>query len=312
MIPFMGMTLKWAWLGSRPWSNFIGPYENRFLMESVSEPGDHGPRWGSYGRWGQAGSLRNIGQTIGASQGVRLYDNANDIPIPTGSNEGFALVALIRPNGQGNQVNGAEQCRIACKASDLGSGTDDFDWMLGMETTTNVVRTRFNITTGNTYLGSLAVQPDALNIAGMYRKDGETGWHTILMREDGQYDDSYTSLGNGAYTPRAASSYPVVIGANAQGVLDGTTDSVQAFHGDVLALYLFTDGLWTEQMARSLMRSPWQMFAGQRFFVPTDQGTAVVTIDEQGGSTVIITDVNTNETWQDGATGLIVTGTGFV
>ena len=63
--------------------------------------------------------------------------------------------------------------------------------------------------------------------------------------------------------------------------------------------------------AEEFRANPWQIFKRRTILVPMT-GQAVVVEVAPDGTTVIITDVNTNETWQDGATGLIVTGTGFV
>ena len=53
------------------------------------------------------------------------------------------------------------------------------------------------------------------------------------------------------------------------------------------------------------MANPWQTFEPRTLLIPVSAGVAA-------GTTVIITDVDGNETWIDGATGLVITGSGFV
>lgn len=71
--------------------------------------------------------------------------------------------------------------------------------------------------------------------------------------------------------------------------------------------------MWNKKKSQAFIdafrRNPWQIFKHQIIYVPLIPG--IVSIQEGPGTTVIITDVNGDETWVDGATGLIITGTGF-
>lgn len=56
--------------------------------------------------------------------------------------------------------------------------------------------------------------------------------------------------------------------------------------------------------------NPWQVFQQQRILIPM---TAAEVVEQLGpDTTVFVTDVNTTESWNDGDTGLPITGTGFV
>lgn len=70
--------------------------------------------------------------------------------------------------------------------------------------------------------------------------------------------------------------------------------------GQVGYLLIFNREFTAEQHA-SIAANPWQIFEPERIpvFVPA------------AASSVVITDVDTDETWDDGDTGLIITGTGF-
>ena len=65
----------------------------------------------------------------------------------------------------------------------------------------------------------------------------------------------------------------------------------------------------TEAFVEAFRRNPWQIFGSQRILIPM---TAAAVVEELGPeTTVFITDVNTTESWDDGDTGLIITGSGF-
>lgn len=90
-----------------------------------------------------------------------------------------------------------------------------------------------------------------------------------------------------------------------QGSQPGTPGSNQT-----ALLVLVSTRLWTDVEAESFVRNPWQIFKPQRFYVPM---TAAAVVEQFGPeTTVIITDVDGDETWVDGTTGLIITGSGFV
>lgn len=69
-----------------------------------------------------------------------------------------------------------------------------------------------------------------------------------------------------------------------------------------------TDGEWN-----AMVDHPWQIFAPQRYFVPTIGEVIITESTPEAPSTVIITSVNSGtNTWQDGATGITIAGSGFV
>lgn len=229
-------------------------------------------------------------------------------PISASSNA-FSVIGIVKLIGNGAHAVESTDPRIWTK--DQGSGGDDHDLMLGLVRSNGYVTPRTRVRTGGsttTVFVSGAVSTDVV----------DDGWHLIAMSAsqnggtititvqglypDGRYVSNFAPI-SGSYTPRTT-----------------TTEAMWATAGleqnysemGILGVWFFEDLLVDEGLLREFWKNPWQVFAPQRFFVPMDQGTAIVTIDEEGGTTVIITDVNTNETWQDGATGLIVTGTGFV
>ena len=57
------------------------------------------------------------------------------------------------------------------------------------------------------------------------------------------------------------------------------------------------------------------VFRKERYFIPIYRGFVVRdegTDSNPPTTTVFVTDVNTTESWDDGDTGLVITGTGFV
>ena len=199
----------------------------------------------------------------------------------------------------------------------MSRGTDtDATFVAQREDTTTVAWQLAN-TIGNTSggwgwnVGSVSQTPTTLESGGS-ASDGE--WHIVHVRA--LFGTNVQLFVDGVVyntTPISDTRVPV---ANAIQMSVGNrwqTYPTTGFEGDIDVAFV---GVWRRRLTAaeiaSHAKNPWQVFAPQRFFVPMDDGGAVVTIEEGPTTTVIITDVNTNETWQDGATGLIVTGTGFV
>jgi hypothetical protein len=88
-----------------------------------------------------------------------------------------------------------------------------------------------------------------------------------------------------------------------------------AFEGDIDVAFV---GVWRRMLSEAEIMShaanPWQVFAPQRFFVPMVEGETIRSeAPSEPTSTVIITSVNSGtSTWQDGATGVTIAGSGFV
>lgn len=142
-------------------------------------------------------------------------------------------------------------------------------------------------------------------------EDGE--WHlmgfsaqlsdVIELYEDGVKkvsDASNTVFGNTGYVP-------ISVG-NRWGTYQSTTGL--NFGGDIALVAIWENRYLTAGEHAELARNPWQVFKPQQFFVPMDDGGVVVTIE--AGGNVTITDVNTTESWADGDTDLVITGSGFV
>lgn len=243
------------------------------------------------------------------SSGYRYRAAPGDIGPISDSSDAFSIIGIVKLIGNG--AHGVESSDPRIWTKDQGSAGDDHDLMLGLVRSNGHVTPRTRVRTGGSTATVFVDGAIATNVV-------DDGWHLIAMSArqggstltitihglypDGRYVSNFAPI-SGNYTPRTT-----------------TTEAMWATAGleqnysemGILGVWFFEDLLVDEGMLREFWKNPWQVFAPQRFFVPMDQGTAIVTIDEEGGSTVIITDVNTNETWQDGATGLIVTGTGFV
>ena len=106
-----------------------------------------------------------------------------------------------------------------------------------------------------------------------------------------------TSLNTRTYTMASAGSIKEIwVGGRS-----GATDDVD---GEIAFVAAFRGYHSLDQIA-SISANPWQLFE------PRYQPLLMTSEDEEA-ATVVITDVNTTESWDDGDTGLIATGTGFV
>ncbi len=81
----------------------------------------------------------------------------------------------------------------------------------------------------------------------------------------------------------------------------GRSDGTDDLDGRIAFVAAFAD-YHSEAMIRSISKNPWQLFEPRTVRIPT--GLAIIV--------PVITDVDTDEAWDDGDTGLIATGTGFV
>ena len=89
------------------------------------------------------------------------------------------------------------------------------------------------------------------------------------------------------------------------GVQFNTTD---ALTGTWTFLAFWDRALQPTEMA-AMTANPWQIFKSRELYIPMTPGDILIT---EEGNLVLITDVNTTESWTDGDTGLVITGSGFV
>jgi hypothetical protein len=259
----------------------------------------------------------------------------------------FTVVAIHKPIGDGAGDSSTDP-RVYSK--DSGFHTDEHDLMLGYVTGSTYtyfrMRIRWNgITTTcvPTEVAAKAIENDAWNLIAGTWEPGGTGTATAQVYH---FNDANGFQAGGAqvrttgtgYDPRT-STYEGLY--NTVGT-PGTEDR-NPYQGSI-ACVLFFEGIeiQEEQDYRSLFDNPWQVFQPQRIivptfpYVPTDEAPAPAGATKTASGTpdaplltaagtalrtsVKITDVANSgetpglgsETWSDGSSGNVITGTGFL
>lgn len=237
---------------------------------------------------------------------TRFIRHTNDLGIIFPNPKELTIVSICKPTGDGRPINGSSgDPRLYTK--DEGTAEVDHDLMIGFADFGTEARTRIRvggstataITTGN------VIQNDALNlVAGTVEilSGNDVYIKAHHLGENGTYSKSVAQTKTGSYDPRTTTN--MALGGSA------ATSLENAFNGEILGVWAF-DGAFDEADCRALMANPWQVFKPQRFLIPMTD--TVVEIAEEGpATTVFITDVNGTESWTDGDTGLVITGSGFV
>ena len=236
----------------------------------------------------------------------------------------FTVVAIHKPIGDGT-VDGNTDPRVYSK--DSGFHSDEHDLMLGyiggVTYTHFRMRVRWDgITTTcvSTESATKAIENNAWNLIAGTWEPGGTGTATAQVYH---FNDANGFQAGGAqvrttgtgYDPRT-STYEGLY--NTVGT-PGTEDR-NPYQGSI-ACVLFFEGIEIQEELdyRSLFDNPWQVFQPQRIIVPT---FPYVPTDAPAPapSNVVITDVansgetpgSGSETWDDGSSGNVITGTGFL
>jgi hypothetical protein len=247
--------------------------------------------------------ISQYGPGIGSARAYHFdpTDNNNfsrfantDGPVEFPDLQNFSMLCIYKFN----EKTGASDERIYSR--DTGYNLADHDFALThVGSTPELVRCRVRRVTG----GTVDVQTDAAGAAEVGQVNviwgGQVGGQPYVggyQPEDNTSDE--TTLGSGLddYDPRATSM--------TQG-FGGTMQDNDNNASDIdLILQVAFDYPIREDEVKLFMQNIWQIFEPQR--IPIFPPLAAVA----GG--VVITDVDGDEAWNDGDTGLIITGTGFV
>jgi hypothetical protein len=234
------------------------------------------------------------------------HDNGSGAGFEFKDNQRLSCVAIYRPEGDGR---GGLTPDPRIFSQDDGYDVTDHDLMVGIAASGNEGRCRVRVG-GNviTVLSGTAIQDNSINMTAAVLEPNAIAGRTDVkcrhLREDGGYFESQVDNNLGEYDPRTGMR--MGIGGTQQ------TNTGNHFSGEVLGVWFFDDSL-RETHLRQFFANPWQVFAPQRIVTPVSGGRRVIEVQDEGPATsVLITDVNGTESWTDGNTGLIITGTGFV
>lgn len=227
------------------------------------------------------------------------------------SSDFVSATCIVNPDN----LTGANYQEVMRKGDN--SGTQDYDLLINFPSGGEI---NFNIwnsgakssdgaplTIGETSIVTGTYDGDNLR---MYKSGLEVGTPTAFS---GVIEKSTDSIG---------------IGARVKGTVDRKTDA------QIYFVAVHNRALSASEI-KSLHENPWQIFRSRELYIPLiGPGDTPVTLEEPPGGPVTatggpvitkptatgggyrtivkITDVNTTETWQDGATGIVISGTGFV
>ncbi len=149
---------------------------------------------------------------------------------------------------------------------------------------------------GSNYSSSLGINTNELQWVG-YRFSGSQLQDFTILSDDLEESATGTASVN---TIRESTTENLIFG-------DPYSFTLTGLRGHFIIGAMFRNA--STWVAREFMRNPWQVFERSAIIVPLIPSVEVV---EEEATTVIITDVDGDETWTDGDSGLVATGSGFL
>ena len=280
-------------------------------------------QWGNQARW-----IENKANE--STSGFYFADAVSDLGPISPACPAFTVIGIVKLIGNGTSGTVSDP-RIWTK--DIGGQEVDHDLMIGFVrhngNVTPRTRVRIGTTTQTVFLsGSVAtdVVDDGWHLVAATVKDNGGGTSNVTVHglyPDGRYTTN-TANPTGTYNPRTTTTEGMFATVGS-----GGPQNISSM--GILGVWFFEGAVFNEGMLREFWKNPWQTFAPQQFYLPMTQEVVTITQEPVGpitatGGPVItkptatgggyrtivkITDVNTTETWQDGATGITISGTGF-